>query len=230
MLLKVVNKIKRKLLKKKGTNIRRTLKISQFNHVVTIQGDLSSEQHSVQKLFIQNRENEEYIELENELFQNKFKFNIDLEQYGNVFNGEKNFDFYLYLKVKADQLSERKTEKLSEKSQIYIDENNEKFFLYTVRLGRFLETETSTLSKVNIDGNSMLLYKTVKGNISLAINKELNQEILTQINQLKYSSKDLYIKGKLFTRSHDIENIHLTVIGRHTNATYTFPANANYLE
>src|SRR5690606_20299660 len=103
-----------------------------------------------------------------------------------------------------------------------------KYFEYPIRLGRFEETITTTMNPTVIDGIRFELYKTIKGNISLAINKTVKQETKTQINYLSSKKNKIVFKGKLFTRNQLIEEIELVVIGRENNVDTRFKL--SYLE
>lgn len=223
MLLNYVKKVKNKIFRKKRKKVRYHLDIKQDNMAFDIKGYLSNENYCVDSLWIQNRENpEEKIEVKNRYNNNDFHISFELNDYNEFFYDEKLFDLFLYVKVPAIVFSEKQMEQKEEEATIYIDESNEKFYYYPIRLGRFAETINTPLYEVTVNDNTLYLYKTVNGNITLAVNKEVNQPIITQIDKLKMAKGEITVQGKLFTRTHDIEYLKLIVLGRDNHSEYEF--------
>src|SRR5699024_4564366 len=73
------------------------------------------------------------------------------------------------------------------------------------------------------------LYKTIKGNISLAVNKEVKQQKKIQIDYMKSKNSEIDFGGKLFTRTEEIKDMNMVVIGRDSNVEAYFPVEFKHL-
>src|SRR5699024_10139464 len=99
-----------------------------------------------------------------------------------------------------------------------------------IRLGRFKETVTKRLKSTTIDGKSAKLYKTVKGNLSFAVNNFVDQTTKIQVDYLKSETDSIRFGGKLFTRTNQVEQINLLLIGRENNSETRLPVQLNHLK
>lgn len=213
---------------RKKPKLKKRLEISQNGEMINISGFLSNQNYEVKKLMLMSTEDGSRIELDNKEKNNYFNFPIKLTDYKNLLGKiEDIYNLYLIVKVHEEQLTEQQKIKLKQKETTVYNEQT-KYFEYPIRLGRFEETITTTLNPTVIDGIRFELYKTIKGNISLAINKTVKQETKTQINYLRSKKNKIVFKGKLFTRNQLIEEIELVVIGRENNVDTRFKL--SYLE
>src|SRR5690625_5095105 len=162
------------------------VKISNKNELFYVEGVLSYKNHSVKHLLLKSRDNNDVYSIKNNLNGNKFKFEINLHENNfKLQDKEAVYDFYLLVEVPEKKLKENQKRKLMEKTTTYIHKDGIKVWQYELRLGRFKETVDLIQNPVIFANNKYLIYKTVKGNISLAINHEVKQEVITQIDQLK---------------------------------------------
>lgn len=199
---------------RKKPKLKKRLEISQNGEMINISGFLSNQNYEVKKLMLMSTEDGSRIELDNKEKNNYFNFPIKLTDYKNLFGKiEDIYNLYLIVKVHEEQLTEQQKIKLKQKETTVYNEQT-KYFEYPIRLGRFEETVTVSLNPALIDGVRYQLYKTIKGNVSLAVNKIVKQSVKTEIKYLKSKKNELVIGGNIFSRNHEIEDIKLVVIGR----------------
>src|SRR5699024_2573312 len=230
MLVDVFKRVKSKFLNKRKERLRKTINIEQDENNLTISGYLSNDKYQVEGLLFLNRENElDQLFIKNKKKSNEFLCTFQLSDFGKEVSEEKIYNAYLFVKVHESVFDQHDIKKIESNSKIIIDNQNRKYYLYPIRLGRFEDTQIDNIENIKMFNTEYMLYRTTKGNISISLNKALRQEIITQINRLYKYKDNLKINGKLFTRSHTIEAISLSIVGRDTNEAYYFPVSTNYL-
>src|SRR5690625_2371260 len=85
------------------------------------------------------------------------------------------------------------------------------------------------LKPIIINDNQYYLYNTVKGNLSLAINYEIQPNTTVQIDYLKSKRHHINFGGKIFTKSSLIDSIELIMAGRETNVETKMPVTINFM-
>lgn len=216
-----------KILANRKPILKDKLIIEQKNTTIKISGFISNPQYEVKDLLFYNEDTEELskneIKYPNQNKRNHFEFVINLvNEKDKLIIEEGIYSLYLVVKVHENVLSdEQKIKILNIPSTIYIED--EKMFEYPIRLGKFKETIVNGLESINIDHHNFLFYITVKGNVSLAVNKPIKQETTTQINYLKSKKHSIHFGGKIFTKNQIIDRITLAVIGRDSNIKTYFP-------
>lgn len=209
--------------KKRKTRLKKYLQIAQDKEKILISGSLGNSNYEVRSLQFQIRDEEELdVNFINQDKDNKFKFEINLTESKEILSIDQGiYNLYLIVRVNENVLSIDQKNKLENKEDALYDEQKG-YYEYPIRLGRFEETETAKLEFTVIDDKRCELYKSIKGNISLAINKEVRQVTKIQIDYLKSKKYEIKFGGKLFTRTQEIEQIKLLVIGRDSNVESKF--------
>lgn len=219
----------KKLFRKKQPKLKKTLRLSQNKEKVTIEGLLGNPDYQVTKLLLEERGSGKRVYINNEQDGNAFLFDFDLRQHISLID-ESNYDVYINIKVNEQFLTAKQIENNYAKAKIHLDENDIKTYEYPIRLGRFTETITENIEEYNNGEESCLLYKTVKGNISLAINKVVHQKYIPQIDYLKSKRNRISFNGKLFTRTHEIDDIKLLIKGRESSLECSLPLDHYHLK
>lgn len=219
----------KKLFRKKQPKLKKTLIISQQQEKVSIKGQLNSSNYQITKLLLEERGSGNRIYIDNKSQENIFLFEFDLTQHISMTH-ETNFDIYVNVQVNERFLTNKQIEVNSTNAKMLLEDDNTKTYEYPIRLGRFAETITGNIEEYINGEQSCLLYKTVKGNISLSVNKEVNQKYISQINYLKSKQNYINFGGKLFTRTQEIEELDLLIIGRDSNLEYSTPIDFIHLK
>lgn len=230
MVLRIFKKVKNIFFKKEKKRIRQYLNVIQDNEKIRINGFLSNENYEVKQLWFNSRFTNNKYHLDSEENSNQFKFNLDLTKKEQLLNTDEDiYDLFLFVRVSRENFSEEKIAKLEETSDVFIDEKGNRFFEYPIRLGRFENTEIMNLKPIVVNDFKYYLYNTVKGNLSLAVNYEIQPNTTVQIDYLKSKRHQIRVDGKLFTKSSLIENIELVMAGRETNVETKMPVTINYI-
>lgn len=219
-----------KLFRKKGRRLKKHIKIEQDKESILVEGQLSNRNYKVNKLIFVSRSEEYSLAYDNQGKDNEFKFDIKIDETSFLSDAEETiYDLFLRIAVHENNISEGTLKNIvNQQTTQYIERTNE--YEYLIRLGRFEETESGKLHPFVTGNFQHQLYKTVKGSISLAINSGIQQEIKTQIDNLKIKNHGIEFRGKIFTRTHKVEQIDLIMIGRKTLNEMKFSADIKYLE
>ncbi|MCG1028150.1 CDP-glycerol glycerophosphotransferase family protein [Virgibacillus halodenitrificans] len=199
--------------KKRKVKIKHSVKYIQEKDTFHISGFFNKEKYYSKELWLFSRERDQAIKIaEMEMNQN-FDFNIDLPYLIEVLpkDVEGSYDWYFKIRTTYENLSEAK--KSSEQIKL-IEEGGERFAEYFVRCGRFKNTYKEGLSFYKKDGQSIIIYITTKGNLSLSLNGEPDSPTKIQIDKFQTRSNNFIIKGKLFTRNSVINNVQIVLRGR----------------
>lgn len=193
--------------------------IKESNGVLELKGLLSNENYSVESLLFRTRNKEYETDFSSKSLSNAFQFNIDLKSKRDLFEfDEMIYDLFLIISVNGKFLTEKKKQKLSNKAKIIITSNDEIYYKYPIRLGRFEKTESTALNVFEVEGKECALYKTVKGNVSFRINfkneLQIKPQIKTQIDYLKSRKNSIFVGGKLYTKNSRIDRITGVLIAR----------------
>ena len=221
----------RNFFKRKRAKLKKYIKIAQNKDEIFIEGILSDPAYKVKEVWFQSRDDEKDITIKNSESNNRFKFHIHLTSDHALLNIEEGvYNLFLIVSVHEGDLTEKQRINLNGKCTTSFDESR-RIYEFPIRLGRFQETVSGKMESGIINDKSCKLYKTVKGNISLAINKTVEQVTKTQIDYLKSSKHEIRFGGKLFTRSFNVQKIDFVVIGRENNIETKLPVSLlTYLE
>lgn len=212
-----------KLFKRKKAKLKRYIKIEQRKDSIHIEGFLSNKDYQVKQIWFHSRDDEKGKTFDNMNEGNSFKFCIKLTPGNKLLKIDEGiYNLFLIVSVHENDLTEKKKINLNNKETTYFDESTRRYE-YPIRLGRFQETESEKMESGIVEGKICKLYKTVKGNLSLAINKAVQQEAKTQIDYLKSKRHEIHFGGKLYTRSFKVQEIKLLIIGRESNIETRLP-------
>lgn len=213
---------------RKNKRLKQILKMEQNEEMIFIEGQLKDAWYQVKELQLIAREQDHSLTISNKKKNNKFEFMFNINNEKFLTNDEQIYDLFLVLCVHEDKIPEDILRNIMNKPTTVFNEENGAYE-YPIRLGRFDETETVCLKPYVADQKRYQLYKTVKGSVSIAINTTIQQEIKTQIDNLKTKTHEIEFNGKIFTRTHKVEQINLIMIGRKTLNEMQFSANIKYL-
>lgn len=206
------------------------LYITQDKNLIKIKGLINNANYKVKRLYFKERESDLHFFVDSRFKKGKFEFTVDLfELNEELLREELVYDLFLEISVEEDKLTEEQANKIKQTAEVSIGENGRLIYSYQIRLGRFNETYFSKFDYATVGETDCLLYKTVQGNLSLAINKELKPSVKTQIDRLKTRNGMLKLKGKVFTRNSDVRNSYIVLRGRETNLEVKAPIPLTYL-
>lgn len=211
------------IFRKKAPKVKQKINLQQNKEEITISGILGRDSYKVQQLWLTNENDFDGICIKNTFNTNEFLFKFNLEEFPKLFEQEEIiYNAYLIVCVHEEDLADKQIIKLKSKSTtLYHDKTG--IYEYPIRLGRFKETYNEELIPGNLHGIDYTLYKTVKGNISLSINKQINQQNKIQIDKLVSKRNKIKFEGKIFTKTKQIENISLLIQGREVNHKVLLP-------
>lgn len=214
---------------KKRNLYKKKLSLDQKDHLLYIEGSLNNKIFTVKELWLVSRNNNQTIKMTAEQPSSDFKFEINLLA---TFNLKDNFadifDLYINISVSKKNLSENDLKKLQNRGNI--QQYNDNCIEFPIRLGRFNHTSTENIKPIELNGNTFSLFKTNKGNISIAVNHPLAPKASTQINALKSKKNHIKISGKIFTKTFEIETCDLILKGRENNKEAKVNIELDYLE
>lgn len=228
MFSRIFKAIKKKFFKKK--KVRQYIEVKQEKNIIYINGLLRYERYKVKQLQFISRFTDKEYQIGCESNSNQFEFKINVNDHPELIGGEEIYDLYLLVQVSKENFSDKKALKLEETAKSVFDENGNQFYEYPIRLGRFEQTKLDNLRPFIIEGNKYYLYNTVKGNLSLSVNYEIQPQTTVQIDDLKSKRHHIKFDGKLFTKSYQIQKIDLIVVGRETNVEDKLPVDLSLLK
>ncbi|TQS71262.1 CDP-glycerol glycerophosphotransferase [Ornithinibacillus gellani] len=206
--------------------LKQSLVIQQKSQNYYIHGNLNNSNYQVRGLYFVSRTTDIEILIKSKKQSNYFEFDFSLNEFQEelfVSDEEDIYDLYLHIRVYTEDVSKNSYNKLLQKSSPQLDEAGKEYIEYQMRFGRFQESIFSKLDVVSINGNTGVLYKTVKGNLSFAVNKPLSPSTKTQINHLKFKHNQMFLDGRVFTKNSWIESCHLLLKGRETGKEVNIP-------
>ncbi|MGP4063920.1 CDP-glycerol glycerophosphotransferase family protein [Oceanobacillus sp. M65] len=219
MIIDMLKKIKNKLIQSKtNSKLKQQIKIRQMEEKIFISGSLNNKDYKVKKIMFVSRNTGERIAIDvTQTSSFNFEASLDLSEMVELYQLERQiFNLFLVVQVPKSILSDKKSDKLEKVAdKIVIDE--EEFFEYPIRLGRFHHTDINNLYPVTIFGNESYLYKTLNGNVSFSVNQQVVPNSKLQIDFLRSKGHRISFGGKLFSKHSRIEEIKLLIIGRETN-------------
>jgi len=231
MIFRGLKMMKKKLLGRKSEKIRHYLKVEQNKNQIQISGILRNNNYKVKQLWFESRFTDQIYKIDATTISNKFNFVLDVYEHKNLLEQEQDiFDLYLFVRVPREILSENQIIKHEENANDYFDEYGNPCYEYPIRLGRFAKTELIKLKPMTVNSKQFYLYNTIKGNLSLAINYELQPDTTVLIEQLKSKRHQINFNGKLFTKSSLIDKINLVMVGRETDIETKIPVNLHYMK
>jgi CDP-glycerol glycerophosphotransferase len=220
-----------KLFKKKNKPLKQWIKLEIANNKLCINAILSRPHYDIDRLCLFSRDQSEVLHVPSLKKNNGYTFEIDFEKVRkNISFEEGVLDLFFFIRVPEVFASEKQLAKLEDNAILVKDDKGISYIEYPIRVGRFQNTVINQWGKVDCEGSTFIPYVTSKGNISIAINNELNINAKTQINAIKIKDQKLTFSGKLFTNHSRIEEGNLVLLGRDTNATVKIPVSLEYLK
>lgn len=230
MVLRTLGRLKKSLFKKRKKKLRENIVVKQSGSNFQISGSLSNKKVLVQQIWLVSRNTDHLIKVNSEKNSYEFLFNIDLTTKKDLMKIDEDiYDLYLFIRVPEEDISKKRAMSLNE-SDKYINKNGEIFYDYPIRMGRFDNTQLEGSKHVVIGNQLFNLYTTIKGNLSLAINYDVNQRTTIQIDYLNSHKHTVSFGGKLFTKSFEIEKIQLSMVGRESNIEVKMPVSVNLMK
>ncbi|MFD1363697.1 hypothetical protein [Lentibacillus salinarum] len=167
--------------------LKNTLDIRQCNQSIYIEGTLGDQRVKVKRLMFLARFSEKKYQVDNEKFTNQFSFQINLKDHPEICESTEEV-FNLYIVVTTDKKTAMQLNSLKSKLKNNHDGDTDDYIL---RLGKFHNTKTTGLQPFKVNNNYYLLYKTIKGNISLLVNREIKPKPFIEINNFKNNTINL---------------------------------------
>lgn len=226
----LLTKLLNRLRVKKTKQLKNKLSLVQKDNTIFINGTFSNTNYIIKGLWFVSRNENQTIKLNSEQASSEFQFEINLLNNDKFIRGVSDiFDLFLYVSVAKKDLPKNKYKELQNKATT-TQKNGEDFLEFPIRLGRFKDTFTESLKSVEVQGDVYTLFKTNKGNISLAVNYPLEARATTQINTLKSKKNHLKIVGKIFTRTFELKSSQLILKGRESSTEAKIDVQINLLE
>src|SRR5690625_2810089 len=183
--------------KTENHNIKKRINISQIDDHLVFKGSLQKN-YDVSELWLYCRENGSRIKVSKQQAANNFSFSILLDKLINqiaIDGSTKAYDWFL----KVRSLPEENLELNNGTADIEIVEiNGSSYVEYFIRLGRFSNTNIENLSFYYEQGNYIINYMTIKGNLSLLINQEPSSP--KNIQRSEEHTSELQSRGHLVYR------------------------------
>src|SRR5690625_1033030 len=215
-------------LKKINDNFKKSVNIKQDNNHIIINGSVSDHTYKIKDLCFTNEESKISFSVPNQKNKGDFYYDINIKkEFNEVVQKEGVFRLDIIVQIYKKNITKNRIKKIKSKKS-FLNET-EDFLEYYIRLGRFEETVTDKLNPTIINGNSFTLYKTIKGNLSLAVNKSINQKFTTNIESIISKKNTIKFSGKLLTKTYKIKTIELIVSGREYNRQVSFPVSIKHL-
>jgi len=220
----------KRMLKRRKTKVRQNINLYQNKQHINIMGKLGKPSYRVRELWLTTEKDMKGIRISNSLNNHEFSFDVNLSNFPSLIEHEEAiYRGYLIVNIHERDLTEKQIIKLKKRETVFYYEETG-IYEYPIRLGRFENTYTEEMIPGNINGVECSLYKTVKGNISLSINKTINQENKVQIDNLTSKKNIVILQWKLYTRTERIEHISILVHGRQSNTRIILPINIKLME
>lgn len=214
---------------RRKTKLKQKINLQQNKGNIVISGKLGIFAYKVKDLWLTSENDHEGVRIKNKYNKHEFLFDFDLEGLPNLFMQEESiYNAYLIIEINEEDLTDKQINNLNRKDTTYYDEKTGTY-KYPIRLGRFEETHTERIVPGEVCGVGCLLYKTVKGNVSLSINKLIKQQSKIQIDKLVSKKNTIKFEGKLFTRTEKIESISLLIQGRDSGAKILVPVQVAFM-
>jgi len=224
MVLRFIKNITNK--KYKNIESKQRLEIEQLNEIVKIKGLLGRPNFIVNKLRFVSRSTENIFEFNNHGNSSEFNFEINLR---NHLMGEEDiYDLYLVVKTKSDLISKNVLDRLKKKYSDTMRDIDEENIEFPIRLGNFLETDIKYMEHTLYE-NKYYLRPTIKGNISLYINKEIQPKVSHHINTFESKIDTAILNGRLLTYGSKINDMKLIISGRDNKQEIKLPVNYTFL-
>ena len=225
MPINLLRKIKRKLFKKKKIKLKHELAIKQNSNIISIQGKLSKSHYLVKELWFFSRNDEENMKVCEISPSNEFNFTMNLDELYTYFSSDHSNVYDLYMKVSIDEqfLSPKKLTKLAETAEFIKNDEGRHNVEYFIRFGRFQDTLLKGATPYIKDDTNGLLFITLKGNLSFAVNTDVATRKKLQIDLVQSSKNLMKISGKMFTKNSLIQDGHALLKGRESNAEFEIP-------
>lgn len=230
MFIGKLKSIARRITQRKNS-LKKELFITQKDNLIKINGKLNNSNYRVVQLCFKERDSERVFTIDSNIKSHQFEFYVDLFHIQKIQEyDEFVYDLYLNVCVKKDNLNENTVANIEKSAEVSKNERGQTEYTYPIRLGRFQHTSISDLHYVDVEGNKCLLYKTIKGNISFAVNKVLKPSVKTQINKMKTRKGHLTLTGKIFTRNSNVNQSYLVFKGREEGLETKTPLSLRFLE
>src|SRR5699024_11177659 len=196
------------------SKLKQYIRTNQDQKAFIIEGYIGNPIYTVTGLSFYNDDQEVSIFLENKGDGQKYNFYIYLPDILSKLDVKEGiYQLYMHLSVFKNDLSQEKFLMLKTKPTTIIAEDNVIVY-YPVRLGRFQETEIDGRRLINIEQNTFPFYKSIRCNLSLSVNQEINKKFETVTEKIKCKKYFLRFSGKLVAPTFERESMELNVVGR----------------
>lgn len=194
----------------KNEPLKKSITIDRKRNHFHIHGILSDENYIVKGLILKRRRDEYEYFISN--ISETYKFDFELN-YNSVLNSLEfdydTFDLFLIVQVAKVSLNENRAIKLEEK---WGAKNG--YITYPLRLGKFSDTTFSSRENIELLDKKMKMYVTVKGNISIVCNHELQSKTSFKISNLIIKNNKFNLQGTLSAGNINVQSVALSVLGR----------------
>lgn len=209
--------------KQKTDELKELLIIEQTHDTYTYRGHLSDERFCVIALVAKPRSQAENLYKLTDNHSEKpgtFHFPFTLKEFLEKTKHEyqdltETFDLFLQVSVKNDVINEKKYKKLRKHA---VEEDSHS--ILQLRLGNFNKTKRHRGTSLTYKDQTFSNYVTVKGNVSLLLNKDIPLSCKPQIDELSTSKGTLTIRGHLFSANAFIDHSQLLLNGRNSEEKF----------
>ncbi|UKS65014.1 CDP-glycerol glycerophosphotransferase family protein [Rossellomorea marisflavi] len=217
--------------KHKTDELKELLMIEQNHDTYTYQGHLSDERFCVISLVTKPRSQAKNLSKLTDNHSEKpgtFHFPFTFEEFLEKTNYEyqdstETYDLFLQVLVKSDVLNEKKYKKLRKHA---VEEEHHS--ILQLRMGNFNKTKRLRDTSLTYKDQTLANYVTVKGNVSLLLNKDIPLSCKPQIHELSSSKGALTIRGHLYSANAYIEHSQLLLSGRNSEKSFESSVTINW--
>lgn len=217
--------------KHKTDELKELLMIEQNPDTYTYRGHLSDERFCVISLVTKPRSQTKNLSKLTDNHSEKpgtFLFPFTFEEFLEKTNYEyqdstETFDLFLQVSVKSDVLNEKKYKKLRKHA---VEEEHHS--ILQLRMGNFNKTKRLRDTSLTYKDQTLANYVTVKGNVSLLLNKDIPLSCKPQIHELSSSKGALTIRGHLYSANAYIEHSQLLLSGRNSEKSFESSVTINW--
>lgn len=194
-----------KVFRKSNKNkLKSKLHIKQIKDIYHIEGFLNDTNYIVKELWLKSRNGKETITVETTSASNHFSFDLKMADFHNMFEADIDvFDLYLLVETKEET--------------------------YPIRLGNFKETTMDNNQMFYVQDDSLFMYTTVKGNVSLEVNQKNISTTKFKVNELTVKKKSLNLTGMLNCGHLAVTDSSLILTSRNANEKITVPIRTKLL-
>lgn len=197
---------------------KRWLKVERKNDVVHIKGHLN-EKITASELWLIDKDTKEGILVGSSDPTSNFHFKIELEQIASRLEAyydidEKSLSWYIKVKKPLALFTANQLEEKNESIAFTMAEDQIEYGEYFMQLGGFYESYIDGVEYISNSFSKLTIYISPKGNISLLFNKNMKRPTKLQLEKFKAKNNIVYIEGRFFTKSLQVESGEMVLISR----------------